>query len=154
MRRNKIFVWHWSLLKHERDRLDAFHVACLRKILRIPHSMISHITNQTVLERAGENCLSQQLRKKQIVLFGRIAAQPSDSVIRNTIFQPGSFKPKVFEGQRCRGRPRMTWAHVMAALALEVTAGSHQKLQSILSLTDAVQEWRPAVKQHLAQLGN
>ena len=54
----------------------------------------------------------------------------------------------VFEGQRRIGRPRMTWANVMAAYALQVAGGSQAVLQIILSNTDAVKAWKIAVKQH------
>ena len=90
--------------------------------------MISRVTNQTVLQQAGEKPLTSQLLIRQVVLFGRIALQPHDSIMRKTIFEPYSYTPKVLTGRRRRDRPRLTWVHTIAAQALQVTGGSQQGL--------------------------
>ena len=41
------------LLSSEVKRLDAFHVACLRKISGIKHSYVSRVSNAEVLQQTG-----------------------------------------------------------------------------------------------------
>ena len=60
----------YCLKKVERDRVDAFHARCLRKILGIPHSMISRVSDATVLSRACGPALSVQIVARQVMLFG------------------------------------------------------------------------------------
>ena len=90
----------YCLRKAERDRIDAFQALCLRKILKIPHSMISHVSNKAVLQQAGEIYLSTQLLIRQVILFGRVALQSTDSLMRRTIFHPNSYSPTICEGPR------------------------------------------------------
>ena len=42
------------LLKADISRLDAFHVKCLRCICRIPHSYVSRVQNDTVLDLCAQ----------------------------------------------------------------------------------------------------
>ena len=55
-------VW---LLKVDRNRLDSFQTACLRQILKIPHSYVSRVSNVEVRARAGARPLSDDLLEKQ-----------------------------------------------------------------------------------------
>ena len=110
----------------------------------------SSISNKIILQNAGEKSLTTQLLIRQTILFGRIASQPNESLMRDAIFEPNSFTPKVFEGSRRIGRPRLTWVHVVAAYALQVTNGSLQKLRDILSSPDPVNNWKVAAKQHFS----
>ena len=50
----------------ERARLDAFQAMALRGIFRIPHSMLSHISNVEVRRIAQQNPLSQRLLCHQL----------------------------------------------------------------------------------------
>ena len=113
--------------------------------------MISHIPNKTVLIRADEMLLSTQLLIRRVVLFGRIANMPHNSLLRTAIFQPQSLCPNVLDGPRSRGRPRMTWTSAVAAFALQVTDGSHQTLEDILSGGGGSYAWKMAAKQHFAK---
>ena len=135
----------YCLKAYEKQRVDGLHVACLRKILRIPHSMISHVTNKTVLQTAREKPLSKKILVRQITLFGCIASLRDDSLMRTTIFNPGSCVPKLFEGKRCRGRPPITWSSALSAQALQVAGGNMDKLKDLLT---SQQTWKLAVKQH------
>ena len=67
--------------KADISKIDAFHCRCLRVILGIPHSMISRVTNATVLETAGSKLLSTTVSSRQLILFGNIAALPDSSMI-------------------------------------------------------------------------
>ena len=103
------------LLKAERDRLDAFHCKCLRRVLGIPHSFVSRISNSTVLAKAGSLPLSQVLQEKQIALYRNIANQPVDSLLRRLVCNPDG-TPKTWAHRRGRGRPRQQWAKSVFAL--------------------------------------
>ena len=77
------------------SRLDAFQARCLRRILRIPHSYYSRISNATVLERAKRNKLSCLLLQRQLALFAEIARKDNAHPVRQVTFQPSSNLPKV-----------------------------------------------------------
>ena len=107
------------LLQADVHRLDAFHVKCLRVICRIPCSYISRITNQHVLEVAGQHPLSELLRDRQQKLYRQIAQSPETSLLKKLTCEPGSDLPRRWAGKRRRGRPKQQWAAcVFAQLAL------------------------------------
>ena len=97
------------LLKADRARLDAFHCRCLRKILGIPHSSFSRISNATVLARAGAEPLSATLRDRQVKLYGKTASQADDSLVKRVVCNADG-TPKGWDLRRRRGRPRQLWA--------------------------------------------
>ena len=97
------------LLKHDKQRLDAFHCKCLRKILGIPHSYYSRVSNATVLERAGSMPLSDMLRDRQAQAYRKIVAQDNHSLVKCLVCDEGG-APKNWAEHRRRGRPRQQWA--------------------------------------------
>ena len=70
----------------DRARVDAFQAQALRKALGILPSYFSRVSNAEVLRRANQLPLSQVVLYRQMMLFGRIAAQPNDSYIRQATF--------------------------------------------------------------------
>ena len=100
-------VW---LRSAEQKRLTGFHCKCLRKILGIPHSYISHVTNASVLQQAGEKPLYRLLLTRQLLFYGRIAKLPEDDLRRQAVMKPGEVEPAKWEGRRSKGRPRQAWA--------------------------------------------
>ena len=90
-------------------RVDAFQARCLRRILGIQHSYISHVPNSEVLRRAGSHKLSQTLLYRQLMLLRKVADQPSGHFMRNCVFEEGSNSLKELRGPRKRGRPRKCW---------------------------------------------
>ena len=134
----------YCLRKSDRNRIDAFYVRCLRKILGIPHSMISHVTNATVLQRANSKALSEQLAQKQLLLYGRISRLPNNSMLRQAAFDSDSIEPKQFTRPHRRGRPRLAWSSTTYARALAVCNFDAQILQTSLQSQDIWQEmvWR------------
>ena len=60
-------IW---LKSAERRHLDAFHVRCLRKIMKIPHAYLSHVTNQEVLRQARTHSISVTILERQIAIHG------------------------------------------------------------------------------------
>ena len=106
------------LLKADQSRLDAFHCQCLRKILRIPHSYVSHVTNEAVLEQACQARLSSMLGRRQVKLYRKIQELPADSFLKKLVCQEGG-QPIVWSRNRRRGRPRQVWARSVYGLCSE-----------------------------------
>ena len=99
-------VW---LLKAERAKLDAFHHFCLRKILRIPPSYVSRVTNADVLASASVPLLSDLLATRQNNLYQCIAAAPQESYAKALVCDPTG-QPRQWWRNRRRGRPRQMWS--------------------------------------------
>ena len=99
-------IW---LLSADRNRLDVFHCRCLRRLLGIPHSYISRVTNADVLNRAHAEPLSQMLLDRQINLYDKIVASDSNSLVKQIVCHPDG-TPKTWVERRRRGRPRQQWA--------------------------------------------
>ena len=127
----------------DRTRINGFHCRCLRTICKIPHSMISHITNAEVLTTAGVPLLTTLIDKKQLLLYGRVASQPHDSGMRAAVFHPGTVQPKLLQNSRRRGRPRISWIGIQHARALELAGGCQTDLNAIfLNNIEASKRWQ------------
>ena len=97
------------LLQDDRNKLDGFYAKCLRRLLGIPASYESRISNKTVLSRVGVACLSGRLLQRQLLMFGRLARQTDESLLRQITFEPASLTPRVWNYRRRVGRPRLQW---------------------------------------------
>ena len=137
------------LRQADRDRLDAFQAQALRKIMGIPHSMLSHVSNQEVRRLSRQRPLSQTILFRQLSMFGRISAMPDDSVLRDAVFKPGSISLTLTDGKRSRGRPRLRWETVMHAHALQIVNMSNATLSSLLGQHVYNQQiWQATVKHY------
>ena len=134
-----------SLAKKAQQRqLNGFHARCLRDIQRIPHPQESRISNQVVLERAGQVELSRQLLKRQLTLFGRIARAPDSDQRRQLTFCPGTLRLVADRFVRRVGRPRLEWAGQLLSLATS-KLGSAEKVHS-LTINPVI--WRQVIEKH------
>ena len=133
----------------DKAKLNAFRCRCLRTILKIPHSMISHVTNCAVLEAAASKPLSETLLFQQLMLFGKIAMQPDTDFTSRLVFEPGCITPaRVFKKKR--GRPRLAWQSVIYAHALAIAPQNHAQVQDILlNHSSSMQQWKHFLKSHL-----
>ena len=139
------------LLLADRRRLDGFYCRCLREIQGIPHSMLSHITNLEVLRRASEKPLTSTLQRQQLLLFGRVATLPADSVIRRVVFNDDSVVPLQIAGRK-RGRPRITWSNTLYALALSACSHDAGTLQNLLCGPGSnFDRWKGYVNEYVAR---
>lgn len=118
------------LRQADRARVDAFHAQALRKVMGILPSYFSRISNAEVLKRANQAPLSQTVLYRQMMLFGRIAALPNDSRIRQVTFRPGTCTPATTSHTRRQGRPRMRWQTVLYAHALKPVGGDASTLET------------------------
>ncbi|CAE8613094.1 unnamed protein product [Polarella glacialis] len=131
------------LLQSDRRKLDSFHSKCLRKIYGIPHSYISRVSNQAVLDISGATHLSVEFRRRQLFLLHRIAQQPCDSYVKQLTFQSGTCKPVQWNIFRKRGRPKRQWVASVFEQALSLAGGSQDEFALLLS--SSTSEWRRRV---------
>ena len=96
------------LLTVDLRRLDGFYCNCLRRILRIPPSFVSRVSNATVLHRAGCKKLSDTIRDAQIKLLDKVLHDPSLDVLKKASFQ-GTLTSQTATWVRRRGKPRQNW---------------------------------------------
>jgi len=133
------------LNKAERERLDAFHARCLRKIFKIQPSYISHVSNALVWEKARVKPLSHTLLQHQLRYYGHIARLPGDSPVRKTVLQRSDVAPRAFEGQRRRGRPRNTWSNKVYTHALRAAGGMQQLRDQVVH----PEHWRKCITEYI-----
>ena len=137
------------LTQVQRKKLDAFHARCLRKILRVPHSYYSRVSNKTVLGMVHSFPLSRFLLEQQLLLFGKIYRRPLEDVSRRLVFNGPSDELRISTFKRARGRPRLNWAAEVRAHAVEA-AGTTSRLRESLGDHDA---WRKIVRAYSRNSG-
>jgi hypothetical protein len=133
-----------------RRRLDGFYVRCLRKILRIPASYYSRVSNKTVLDRADSKQLSQQLLAQQLCYFGKLALR-SNGPARDSVFRPGAVFLAERAGLRPRGRPRDSWGEQVFKHAVLAAGGADQLVQ-LLSPGASLRAWRCKARVYALEL--
>ena len=135
-------VW---LSAAELIKVDAFQNRCLRRVLKIPPSYISRVSNVTVLQRAAARSMSSMLLERQLRWFGALARRDSNDIVRCSIFDSASlsFKPRGLVGPRRRGRPKVSWANGIFEHAIAV-AGSEDSLNRMLGQASKF-TWNSAV---------
>ena len=105
----------WTLLKADVNRLQAFHMRSLRRILGI--RWFDHITNLEVKDRTRLEDIEPRVRRRRLALFGHVARmQPGvpahDALWTATGARCGSAPGP--DWKRPRGRPRTTWAEQLS----------------------------------------
>ena len=89
-------------------------------MLGIPAAFSSRVSNRSVFDRANVQPLSEQILFRQLVLLGKIARAPPDSLLRRCVFIDDSLLPQVGRFVRRVGRPRLDWTtEVMKAGAIK-----------------------------------
>ena len=101
-------------------RLNGFYCRCLRKILHIPHSFFSRVSNETVLKEAGKQPLDKRLLQQQLLSYGRVARAMGDDVLRQRTFLPGSLTPPTQKYVKKIGRPRNEWPNQIGKVAAQL----------------------------------
>ena len=91
----------WTLKKDEEKRIQAFENKCIRKLLRIPWTKM--MTNEQVYVSAGARReLLAHTKIRKLRYFGHIMRQQNGSI-------ESSIMTGFVEGNRGRGRPRISW---------------------------------------------
>ena len=90
----------WTVMKAERQRIDAFELWCWRRLLRVPWT--ARRSNQSILKEISPGIsLAGMMLKLKLQYFGHLM-QRVDS-LEKTLMLGG------IGGRRKRGRPRMRW---------------------------------------------
>lgn len=90
----------WKMTEGDNNRIDTFQSKCLRRILKIKWQ--DHIRNAVVMERAGMERISQDLRKRRWKYIGHTLRKDPENDCMTAL----SWAP---EGRRKCGRPKTTW---------------------------------------------
>jgi hypothetical protein len=133
------------LVTSQRRRLDGFYVRCMRKILRIPPSFISRISNKSVPARSRSVLLSEQILQRQLQLLGRAAMSPAGSPLRRDVFSSGGLQPQVGRYVRRIGRPRQDWTNQLLHEARQRLGHDHCNALLRDSSVDTLKRWYSAV---------
>ena len=133
----------------ELGKLNAFQARCLRKIAGIPHSYLSRISNDTVLQTCKCEKLSSVLHYRQLQLFGRLAQLPDEDITRQVVLKRASFELKDLIGPRKRGRPRHIWSNQVYSMAVKA-ADNVNNLHALLQQPSGV--WQATARQFCSQI--
>jgi hypothetical protein len=141
------------LRKAERARLDALQARCLRRALGIPHAYMSRVSNASVLFEADRRPLSQELLRRQLNLYGKVAIMDDGAPQRRVLFEPSSLRLVSSRFRRGRGRPRQQWPQCVHDHAVQAV-GSEEDLAAILRREDSLYAWRQTTKRYAAEAGD
>ena len=65
----------WTLLKAATNRLQAFHMRCLRRILGVRWQ--DHVTNLEVKACSRSEDIALRIKRRRLALFGHVARMPA-----------------------------------------------------------------------------
>jgi len=125
-------------------RLNGFQSRCLRPILGIKPAFVSRVSNAVVLQQAGQVPLGWQLRKQQLLMYGRIARAPATDPLRSVTFCPDTQCPATSRYVRRVGRPRNEWAVMLEKESYKMSP------QATSIIHNAV-EWRMSVERYCSK---
>jgi len=67
----------WTILKSDERRLEAFHMSCQRRILRI--RWFDHVTNADVVNQTGQEDLGSHILRRRMAVFGHARRLPEEA---------------------------------------------------------------------------
>jgi len=88
-----------------------------------------------------------KLQERQLLLYGRVARQPNDDIMRQHTFCPGSVQPATNRYVRKLGRPRLDWASEVGRMASIVVGARRLVEKCVLS-----RDWNETVHTYYQQL--
>ena len=94
----------WTLYSYQENRLNAFHMRCLRRILDI--SWKDKVTNNEVLERAGITGLHTILKQRRLRWLGHVSRMEEGRIPKDLLYGELSL------GKRPAGRPKLRYKDV------------------------------------------
>ena len=101
----------WTLLKADVNRLQAFHMRSLRRLLGI--RWFDHTTNLEVKDRTSLEDIEPIVRPRRFALFGDVARMQPGVPAHDALWSAIGARCGSAPGpgwKRPRGRPRTTWA--------------------------------------------
>ena len=100
----------WTLLKSDIDRLQAFHMRCLRQIIGV--KWYDHVTNDAVRATTCAEDIGDRIKRRRLALFGHTVrlgpGVPAHDALRVSVDVRNGVPPDS-SWKRPRGRPRNTW---------------------------------------------
>ena len=96
------------------------------------HQACIYIASSNNQQRLFSNMVVEQ----QLLLLGKVARAPRESVLRSAVFQSGistSMWPVTDRYIRKRGKPRLEWAAVVHLKAIAAAGGEENLRQAVLS---------------------
>ena len=108
----------WTIKKAEQQRIDAFELWCLRRLLRVPWT--ARRSNQSILKVISPGIsLEGMMLKLKLQYFGHFMRRVDS--LEKTLMLGG------IGGRRRRGRQRMRWLDGITDL-MDVSLSEHRKL--------------------------
>ena len=92
-----------------RNRLDAWHCRCLRRIVRVKVSMISHVTNEVIYKKTDCQPISKELESLQLKYYGHVVRAGIADTIHNVTYNQ-SHNTRTLNAPKRAGRPCHKWA--------------------------------------------
>jgi hypothetical protein len=105
----------WTLLKTDVNRLQAFHMRSLRRILGI--RWFDHVTNLEVKDRTRLEDIESRVRRRRFAFFGHVARMQPGIPAHDALWTAIGARCGSAPGpgwKRPRGRPRTTWAEQLS----------------------------------------
>ncbi|CAE8684982.1 unnamed protein product [Polarella glacialis] len=92
-----------------RNRLDAWHCRCLRRIVRVKVSMISQVTNEVIYKKTDCQPISKELESLQLKYYGHVVRAGITDTIHNVTYNQ-SHNTRTLNAPKRAGRPCHKWA--------------------------------------------
>ena len=117
-----LYALHYSWLTRSMcARLDSWQARTLRRVLRVKASMISRVSNASILRQAKCTPFSQQVRVERFRYFGHVLRSPYPDTVVSTCVD-SSCKLRQPAGKRQRRRPLDNWTRKVTTEILDTAS--------------------------------
>ena len=110
----------------------------MRKILGIPHSFYSRVSNERVRVQSGMTMFSSSVRKLQLKLLGQVVNDPRKQILKEVTFHGDTLDTETSAYVRRVGRPRQNWTDQLISI-MRQAAGTYEVWMQAVSSAEV---WR------------